>query len=279
MTMAYAEVVGDPVAHSKSPLIHRYWLQQLALAGDYRARLVPRGTLRSYLAERRPDRDWSGCSVTIPHKEAAAALVDELDAKARSAGAINCIYRRPDGLAGTNTDIDGVAAALEGVALEGSKAVIIGGGGAARAAIAYLARRKVEEIVLLVRSPDKAASLSLIAPGAQLAIADLGEAARLLDGSAAVINASPLGMTGCPEMPPELLAAVARHASGRALFDMVYDPVLTPFLAVGRDVGAQAIDGLTMLLGQAAGAFELFFGTPAPAADERLRRLLVAAMK
>ena len=131
--MRYAEVIGDPVAQSKSPLIHKFWLAQCKLEGDYRRTFVERGRLEEFLANRRLDPLWRGCNVTIPHKERAAALVDNLDKRARAIGAVNCIVPGPKGLTGSNTDVDGIAAALDGTALDGASAVIIGGGGGARA--------------------------------------------------------------------------------------------------------------------------------------------------
>ena len=272
--MRFAEVIGDPVAHSKSPLIHNHWLAQCKLEGDYRRTFVERGRLEAFLAERRADPRWRGCNVTIPHKEQAAALVDHLDPRARAIGAVNCIVPGPAGLTGANTDVDGIAAALDGTALEGERAAIIGGGGGARAAVAYLAGRKVGEIVVLVRDPAKAESLRSIAPGVRLEIDHLGQAAAKLERVSALINATQLGMRGCPGMPLALLDAIGRQAGGASLLDMVYDPIETRFLATGRAAGAKAVDGLTMLVGQAAKAFEMFFGELAPAPDAALRGLL-----
>jgi shikimate dehydrogenase len=271
----YAEVIGDPIAQSKSPIIHKYWLERLKLAGDYRRTFVPKGSLADHLSARRDDPDWLGCNVTIPHKEDAVALVDRLDPKAAAIGAVNCVVRVPDGLAGANTDVDGIAAALDGTALDGAKSAIIGAGGGARAAIAYLASRNVAKIVVLVRDPIKAGKLREIAPGPSLEIGHFGDAEALLDGVEAIVNASPLGMARCPAMPHDLLAAVAHRAAGTIVFDMVYDPIDTRFLATGRDAGARSVDGLTMLIGQAAKAFELFFGEAPPPGDAELRGLLV----
>ena len=116
--MRYAEVIGDPVTQSKSPIIHKYWLERLKLAGDYRRAFVPKGSLADHLSARRDDPDWLGCNITIPHKENAVALLDRLDPKAAAIGAVNCIVRARDGLAGTNTDVDGIAAALDRTVLD-----------------------------------------------------------------------------------------------------------------------------------------------------------------
>ena len=272
--LRYAEVIGDPIAQSKSPLIHKHWLGLCKVEGDYRRTFVERGRLEEFLAERRLDPLWRGCNVTIPHKEQAAALVDELDQRARAIGAVNCIVASPAGLTGANTDVDGIAAALDSIALDGASAAIIGGGGGARAAVAYLAGRSVAEIIVLVRDPAKAESLRTVAPATSMEIDYLDRAGPKLERVSAVINATQLGMRGCAEMPADLLAAITRQAGGATLLDMVYDPIETRFLATGRVAGAQVVDGLTMLVGQAAKAFEMFFGEPAPAPDEALRVLL-----
>jgi shikimate dehydrogenase len=269
VSVPYAEVIGDPIAHSKSPLIHRHWLRELGVDAHYRATRVHPDELAAFLQHRRSDPGWRGCNVTIPHKEAALRQVDRLDKRAAAVGAVNCIVPTSDGLVGYNTDVDGIAAALDQTAIEGRKLAIIGAGGAARAALAYAAERSPSEIVLLVRSPEKAAPLrSMVADGVE--IGNFDKAPRLLANAAVIINASPLGMTACPEMPDELLAAVALQRDA-TLFDMVYSPLETKFLSVAAD---RRLDGLTMLIGQASRAFKLFFGQLPPAADQHLHDLL-----
>lgn len=272
--MIYAEVIGDPVAQTKSPLIHRYWLDRLGLAGEYRATRVESSELASFLERRRCDGDWRGCNVTIPHKESVLPLLDQLDGGAAAIGAVNCVIPGPVGHTGYNTDIDGVAAALDRARPEGCKAAIIGAGGAARAAVAYLAARRAGSIAIVVRDPKKAEPLRKLARETRVEIGDFKSADALFNGASLLVNASPLGMAGCPDMPPGLVAAVARNAAGAMLFDMVYKPVETGFLLAGRNNGAQVVDGLTMLVGQAARAFELFFGQAAPPPDPPLRDLL-----
>lgn len=266
----YAEVIGDPVAHSRSPLIHKCWLERLGISADYFRTRVEPDTLGRFLRDRRSDGNWRGCSVTIPHKEAVLAHVDELDSSAAAIGAVNCVVPRPTGLVGYNTDGDGIAASLSGTPVHGERIAIIGGGGAARAAIAYLAEQGAGEVILLVRDPAKAKPLRGLFSSVQ--IAALGAAPALLPSASAIINASPLGMSGCPPMPEELIGAI-RRAGAATLFDMVYDPVETAFLSAGT---GKRVDGLTMLVGQAAKAFELFFGIPAPAPDSKLRDVLAA---
>lgn len=271
--MQFAEVIGDPIAQSKSPIIHKHWLAQLGIDGDYLRTSVAGDELSAFLDSRRADPDWRGCNVTIPHKERIIPMLDRLDPAAEAMGAVNCVVPRQDGLIGFNTDIDGIAAALDWTELEGRKAAIIGGGGAARALVFYLAAQGSSVITLLVRDPAKADALRVLAPG-KVTIVPLDRADEGLEGAAAIINASPLGMAGAAPMPPALLEAIARHSQGATLFDMVTTPAATPFLAAGLTSADRIVDGLTMLIGQARRAFELFFGKVPPLDDGRLRELL-----
>ncbi len=273
--MIFAEVIGDPIAQSKSPIIHKHWLKQLGIAGDYVRTRVTADELGSFLAGRRADPNWRGCNVTIPHKERIIPLLAELDAGAAAIGAVNCSVPRGNGLVGFNTDIDGVAAALDGTGLEGREAAVIGAGGGARALIAYLAQREVGRIAILVRDPRKAEPLRELAIGIEVVVLPFGKAREAFEGAAAIVNASPLGMAGAIEMPAALLEEVGRNAADATVFDMVTTPAQTPFLDIGQANGAQTVDGLTMLIGQARRAFELFFGRPAPEPDQQLRDLLV----
>jgi len=273
--MFFAEVIGDPIAQSKSPIIHKHWLEQLGIEGDYLRSRVAADQLESFLDQRRHDPAWRGCNVTIPHKELIIPLLEELDAGASGIGAVNCVVPRSSGPIGFNTDIDGIAAALDGTDLEGRKAAVIGAGGGARALIAYLASRRVGRIANLVRDPRKAEPLRDLAIGIVVEVLPLDKVDQAFDAVAAIVNASPLGMAGTAEMPSALLEAVGRNAAGATVFDMVTTPAETPFLATGRANGGQAVDGLTMLIGQARRSFELFFGRPAPAPDRQLRDLLV----
>lgn len=266
--MPYAEVIGDPVGHSRSPLIHEYWLGKLGIAGAYRRTHVRPADLAEFLRLRLTDADWRGCNVTIPHKESVIAHLDRVDEGAARIGAVNCVVPAADGLTGYNSDVDGVAAALAGVPLAGAKAAVIGGGGGARAALAYLARTGAGELAIVVRKPEKAEPLRRMAAGVEIGVFE--DSAALLAGSAVVINASPLGMAGCAAMPQALLDALSQVAPA-TLFDMVYSPVETAFLAAGR---GRRINGLAMLVGQAARAFELFYGIAPPAPDAPLLELL-----
>lgn len=265
--------MGDPIAQSKSPTIHKYWLEQMNIRGDYRRTRVQTAEFAAFFEGRRADADWCGCNVTIPHKEAAAALVDRLDASARAIGAVNCVV--PDGgaLVGYNTDIDGVAVALRSAEIRGCKAVVVGAGGAARAAVVHLVAHGVGRLAVLVRNPDRAKSLEPLAPG-EIDILPFDQAEAAFRGAAVIVNASPLGMADADRMPRPILDALSTHTAGATVFDMITTPSRTEFLAAAEAGGGHPVDGITMLLGQASRAFELFFGAPAPSPDQRLRDLL-----
>jgi shikimate dehydrogenase len=273
----YAEVIGDPIGHSKSPMIHNFWLSKLGIDAEYRACHVRSEELADYFRQRRDDENWHGCNVTIPHKQAVGRLVDECDVKAGAIGAVNTVVRQASGcLLGTNTDVDGVADAVRSIDLASRVAVVIGAGGAARAAFAYLAGQDCAGVRILARSPDKA----------RQAAADCGLAADVLrfvpdtgafDGAALVINATQLGMKQQEPMPGFVLTELGGLAENALVFDMVYVPLHTALLGAAQIRGAREADGLLMLVGQAATAFARFFGQTAPREyDAQLRALLTS---
>ncbi len=283
MTRPYAEVIGDPIAHSKSPLIHGFWLAKLGIEADYRACHVTPDALADYLAARRADPLWRGCNVTMPHKQAVMPLLDRIDSPADSIGAVNTILSLGEGqLAGTNTDAAGF---LEPLRRDLAKthffrmARIVGTGGAARAIITAVAGEGFT-LVVAGRDPAKArALLDELAPRGEHHAIDLAHFADPTDFPFddretccdLVVNASSLGMQG---QPP--LAFDWSHAPpGSIAYDIVTAPHDTAFLQGARAKGHRTIDGLAMLIGQAAAAFEQFFGQPAPRAhDAELRELL-----
>ena len=283
MSLPYAEVIGDPIAQSKSPAIHNFWLGKLGIAAEYRACHVRPGELADYLAARRADPLWRGCNVTMPHKQAVMAGLDVIEPPADRIGAVNTVLplegRR---LAGTNTDAAGF---LEPLADELAQthyfrmARIIGTGGAARAIITALAAQGFT-LVVAGRDPAKArALLDELAPGGDHHTPHLSHFAGPTDFAFddregccdLVVNASALGMAG--QAP---LAFDLSHAPPRSIvYDIVTNPRETPLLAGARAAGFRTIDGLAMLIGQAAVAFERFFGAPPPRGDDAaLRELL-----
>lgn len=285
MTRPYAEVIGDPIEQSKSPAIHGFWLRELGIDGDYRAARVLPGGVEDYLADRRADADWRGCNVTMPHKQAVMPFLDAIDPQAARIGAVNTIVRGPDGkLTGYNTDAPGFLEPLKPWIDEKffyRMARILGAGGAARAIVAALADKGFT-LVLAARDPAKArALLDELAPKGEHHAVDLAHFAPETDFAFddregcldLIVNASPLGMDG---QPP--LAFDFSHAPpGSVVFDIVTHPLDTPLLKDARARGLPTVDGLAMLIGQAAVAFEKFFGQPAPRAhDDELRAILTA---
>ena len=262
MPDVYAEVIGDPVAHSLSPAIHTSWIAALGLDARYEATPVTPEGLPTYLADRRADPDWRGCNVTSPHKIAIAQLVDRRTSTAERTGAVNCVFRDGDALVGDNSDIAGIAAALGSAEIAGRKTVILGAGGAAAPAVDHLLEQGAADIVLLARDPDRAAPLSRRAPGRLRAAPFAGEE---IAGASVVINATPLGLLGGMPMPAAILAALPSAAPGATVLDMVYRPERTPLLASAEAAGLRAVTGMVMLIGQARPSFELFFGRSAPA--------------
>jgi shikimate dehydrogenase len=279
----FAEVIGDPIAQSKSPAIHRFWLDRLGMEADYRACHVTAAGLADYIAARREDPAWRGCNVTMPHKQAVTAQLDRLEIGAELVGAVNTVTRRHNGaLIGTNTDVGGFLEPLAGLLGQTHyfrMARVLGTGGAARAIVAALADQGFT-IVLAGRDPAKArAILDAIDPEGDHHAADLAHFAAptdfAFDGREGcldlVVNASPLGMRGHPD-----LAFDWSHAPpGAIAYDIVTDPLDTAFLAAAQEAGHVRIDGLSMLIGQAALAFEKFFGVAPPRAhDAELRAML-----
>jgi shikimate dehydrogenase len=266
----FAEVIGHPIAHSKSPLIHRFWLDRLGIVADYRARDVLADNLNVYFEAAAADPNWRGCNITIPHKIAALDFVTDPGDVRGSIGAINTVFRSDKGaLVGTNTDAAGFYGPISDLPLEGETAIIIGAGGAARAVLFALAQADVGEVVILARNALMAAGL-LAHFGLKGKVLPLD--ARLPD-AALLVNASPLGMNG--QEPLEIdLSPLPEHA---LVYDLVYAPIETPLLKAAKARELETVDGLEMLVGQAAVAFELFFGQAPPGDGENeLRARLLA---
>ena len=270
MICAYAEVIGDPIAQSKSPLIHCFWLDALGIDAAYRRTLVTNHSLPDFVAQRRADPDWRGCNVTMPHKLAVMDLVDDPGDVRASIGAMNTVLRQPDGsIIGTNTDAGGFAAPLADFDLTGAHVTVVGAGGAARAVLWALARLQVERVTVMNRSPLKAAGL-LSRFGLKGDVVPLD--APLAPSSALLVNTSALGMAGQPPLDLDL----SPLPEDAVVYDIVYTPLETPLLAAARARDLATVDGLEMLIGQAGLAFELFFGaTPPRDRDDELRALLM----
>ena len=266
----FAEVIGDPIAQSKSPLIHNFWLGKLGIAADYHATRVTLDELPTYFASRRTDSDWRGCNVTMPLKQSIAALVDAVDPFAARAGAINIVVPDGQGLRGSNSDGSGFLEPLGALASSGGHAALIGTGGAARA-IALALTYAGFTLSVHGRTAESARAFveAIGINGEAFAIGETGHkrAAALL------VNATSLGMTGHPPLDLDL----APFTPDTVVYDIVTSPLDTPLLIDARARGMRSFDGLQMLVGQAAVAFALFFGAPAPRQhDAELRALLTS---
>jgi shikimate dehydrogenase len=267
----YAEVIGDPIGHSKSPLIHGFWLKALGIDASYRAEHVRPEGLADYFAARRDDADWRGCNITIPHKQEALALVEDRGGVRDSIGAINTVFRAEDGaLVGTNTDAGGFYAPISGLDLAGAHAVVIGAGGAARAVLFALSKLDIGRVTILNRNVLKAAAL-LSSFGIK------GDAVPLRSPlpptTALLVNSSALGMVGQPPLEIDL----SPLPEDAVVYDLVYAPLETELLEQAAERELDIVDGLDMLIGQAALAFEIFFGAEPPRdRDEEVRALLMS---
>jgi shikimate dehydrogenase len=264
-----AGVIGSPVAHSKSPRLHAHWLKRHGLKGFYVPMDVAQSDLREVLAAL-PKAGFVGCNVTIPHKETVLALADIVTDRAALIGAANTLIFRKDGrVHADNTDGYGFVANLRQAApawdpLAGPAAVI-GAGGGARAVIAALLELGTPEIRIANRTRARAEALRAEF-GARVAVQDWAQAGNMLDGAVTVVNTSSLGMEGKPDfrVPLDALSPKA------TVTDLVYTPLRTRLLDEAAAIGCVTVDGLGMLLHQAAPAFERWFGIR-PEVDDQTR--------
>jgi len=264
-------LIGWPAAHSRSPLIHRYWLRTLGIAGGYVIEAVPPDELQDFVF-RLALRGFVGANVTIPHKERALAL-SKPDARAHAVGAANTLWFADGELQSTNTDVEGFVNNLDASAPgwdKAGEALVLGAGGSARAVVFGLLERGIGSVLLVNRTPARAQALAgqfgdKVHPASWDVIAELLPRAKLL------VNTTSLGMRGQP--PLEL--DVARLPADAVVADLVYVPLVTPLLAAAKARGLRTADGLGMLLHQAVRGFELWFGQR-PQVTPELRALVEA---
>ena len=264
MTVPYAEVIGDPIGHSKSPIIHKFWLEKLGIEGDYRPVRVRSDRLEEHLQSRRADPNWRGCNVTAPHKIAVIPFVDQLFMHGEVVRAVNTVFREGDSLAGNNSDLTGYLRSLQKLPLHRDSAFIIGAGGAARAALMAVHAMGFESICVTNRTAERASAM-LQALGVKASVQSFDAPVPAAD---LVVNASAMSAEGSSfdlsPLPPRAI-----------VFDIVVQPVETPLLVAARRRGLRTIDGLTMLIEQAEYGFLRFFHAQAPReADAELRELL-----
>jgi shikimate dehydrogenase len=269
-----AGLMGFPVMHSRSPKLHNYWLAQHGLTGAYLPLAIRTEGLRAALRAL-PALGFSGCNLTIPHKEAALAIVDRVDPVARRIGAMNCVVVAPDGsLEGQNHDafgfVESIREAQPAWRADAGPIVVIGAGGGARAVLVSLIDQGAREIRLVNRTPARAAALQRDLGGPITALA-WEKREDALAGAAMLINTTNQGMVGAPPLdlaldalPPTALVS-----------DIVYIPRETPLLTAARKRGNPTVNGLGMLLHQARPAFRAWFGIM-PEVTPELRAMIEA---
>lgn len=270
-----AAVIGSPIAHSRSPALHGYWMKRYGIKGFYIPMDVAQADLEQVL-RLLPKMGFVGANVTIPHKEAVLHIADVITDRAALIGAANTLIFRKDGkIQADNTDGAGFIASLRQVAPHWvpsvGPAAVFGAGGAARAVIAALIEVGVPEIRLANRTRARADALRSDF-GAKVHVYEWVQADAMIDGAATVVNTTSLGMTGKPDLVLPL-DSLSPHA---LVTDLVYTPLKTQFLIEAEERGATVVDGLGMLLHQAAPGFERWFGQR-PEVDDATRSAVLSA--
>ncbi|MGB7694765.1 MAG: shikimate dehydrogenase [Pseudolabrys sp.] len=264
-------VVAWPAGHSRSPLIHNYWIKQHKLDAEYRREAVPPDKFAAFVGDLYGN-GYVGANITVPHKEAALAL-SEPDDRARAVGAANTLWYDDDTLRSTNTDVEGFLANLD-VAAPGwdrglETAVVLGAGGGARAVVFALLQREVGRVYVINRTRDRAQALKKKF-GARVHLAGWNETTGLLGGAGILVNTTTLGMVGQPPLEINL-----RCPASLVVADLVYAPLETRLLASARARGLRTADGLGMLLHQAVRGFQVWFGVR-PEVTPELRAVVEA---
>jgi shikimate dehydrogenase len=263
-------VIGWPIGHSRSPLIHNYWLRHYGIDGAYNKEAVAPEAFASFLKSL-PARGYAGANVTVPHKEAALAL-SEPDERARAVGAANTLWF-DGGLRSTNTDVEGFLNNLDAAAAGWDrplrKAVVLGAGGAARAVVYGLLERGIPHIVVTNRTEERADALRQ--RFGDIRVMPWEERNGVLADAGLLVNATTLGMTGQPPLAIE----AGRLPDDAVVTDLVYAPLLTPLLRAAQARELRTVDGLGMLMHQAVGGFALWFGKK-PEVTAELRAVLEA---
>lgn len=272
--MIRACVVGWPISHSRSPLIHGHWLETFGIDGSYGREAVTPEDFPAFLASLE-DRGYAGCNVTLPHKEQALALVADADAAARAVGAVNTIWIEDGRLRGANTDVPGFLASLDASApgwdATPGHAVVLGAGGAARGIVHGLLERGAERVTVANRSIGRAQRLACDHPAGLVRAIDLADVPAALSTADLLVNTTSLGMKGQPplDLPLATLKAEA------IVTDIVYVPLETDLLRRARLAGHPTVGGLGMLLHQAVPGFARWFGRT-PAVTRALHDLVAA---
>jgi len=266
-------VVGWPIEHSRSPMIHGYWLKEWGILGSYEKFAVRPGEFPEFAAKIR-EGELVGANVTVPHKEVAFSACDGRTPVAEALGAVNTLWRERNRLIGDNTDVAGFLANMDeaapGWAGRKKVAVVIGAGGAARAIVYALVQRGFERVAIANRTQVRAEAIAAHF-GGSLKATPWGHLPRASAEADLLVNASSLGMVGQPPLEIDL-SGLSRHA---VVADAVYVPLRTPLIETARARGLRTVEGLGMLLHQAAPAFARWFGRQ-PIVTSELRKLVEA---
>lgn len=266
-------VVGHPIAHSRSPLIHGEWLRQYGIAGSYERVDVAPSDLPAFV-QRLRGGEFAGGNVTVPHKEAVMALVDEVSDAGRAVGAVNTLWRQNGRILADNSDVSGFLAHLDATVPDwqarAGTALILGAGGAARGVCYGLKSRGVDRIIVVNRSPERAQELAT-ALGRPLETGDWNRRDQLVGQADLIVNTTALGMQGKPPLDIDLSGL----RPGTIVDDIVYVPLKTALLAEAERRGGILVDGLGMLLHQAVPGFARWFGVT-PEVTPALRSLIEA---
>ena len=266
-------IIGWPVAHSRSPIIHGYWLKKYGIDGSYTKRAVQPDEVAGFLRGLR-EEGFAGCNVTIPHKEAAFAAAAEKSEAARAMGVANTLWFEGDRLCADNTDgaafVRHLRASVPRFDANGCAVAVLGAGGGARGVIHAILMAGAPEVRVFNRTRDRA---DVVARhfGSRVKPYDWRDRVDRARDVGLLVNATALGMHGTAGLDMPL----AQLADACVVADLVYVPLETPLLAAARARGLATVDGLGMLLHQAAPGFEKWFGVK-PAVTDELRALLVA---
>ncbi len=266
-------VIGHPIAHSRSPLMHGEWLREHRLSGSYERIDVAPSELPAFIARLRAG-EFAGGNITVPHKEAVMALVDEVSDAGRAVGAVNTLWRENGRVIADNSDVPGFLAHLDasvpGWQGKVDTALVLGAGGAARGICYGLKTRGVARILVVNRSPERAAEL-VAALGHPLEAGDWARRGDLVGKADLIVNTTALGMHAKPPLDIDLIAL----RPGTIVDDIVYVPLKTALLAEAEQRGGVPVDGLGMLLHQAVPGFARWFGVT-PQVTPALRALIEA---
>ena len=270
-----AFVIGHPIAHSRSPLIHGFWLQDYALEGSYEKLDIPPEALPDFIRTM-TTAGFVGGNVTVPHKAAALTLADDVDEAARAIGAVNTLWVEDGRLMAGNTDATGFVSSLDhevpGWDRNAGRAVVIGAGGAARAVVYALLGRGFD-VDIVNRSRERAEALAAAFGSRVRAFELVGTEARI-DGAHVLVNTTSLGMAGMPKLD----IGLDNLGADALVCDIVYVPLETDLIRAARRLGRRSVGGLGMLLHQAVPGFARWFGAT-PRVSAELRSLIEADVR